>query len=240
LKLFILIFILFTNSFANDNIWTKDTASMSESKSTKIINSYIENNNTNLTFIDSQEDEVITYPFRENILTIGLDLGYDYNSEKIYNTIGEKTDTFSSYSFKITFAKDFTLWHEEYTQPSRIYASYNIAYLDEDVSYSTFSIGLRENMFYWSIYQDSKLNIYPSVNFELGSSSISRETYTSSGFTSVIGAGITLVNDDNFEYFINFNSKSIDWDHPVDGIADEMSVYSISFGLNYKLMYGDI
>ena len=232
-------FILFTNSFANDNIWNKDTKSMSQAKSNKIINSYIENNNTHLTFFDSEKPEE-TCPFRENILVVGLGLAYDANSEKIYNNSGKKTETFSSYSFKMTFAKDFTLWHEEYTQPSRIYASYNYTYFDKDVSYSTFSIGLRENMFYWSIYQDGKLNIYPSVNVELGSSSITRETYTSSGFSTVIGAGITLVDDDNFEYFINFNSKSIDWDHPVDGIADEMSVYSINFGLNYKLMYGDI
>ncbi len=240
MKLLLLLYILLlTNSFAKDNVWSKDTPSLSDAKSEKIIQMYQENNQTNLEFVEDIDEEVV-YDFRENILMFGLELGFSSNREKVYNTTGEKTENFSSSSVKLVFGKDFTLWHIDYTQPSRIYVSYEYTLINEDVSYTTFMVGLQENMFYWSLYKNDTLNIYPTFNLELGSSSITRDTFTSSGFTTGAGVGVALVYDDNFEYFINFHSKQVAWEHPVDGVADEMSSFGLNIGLNYKLMYGDI
>lgn len=241
MKIFILLsFLLLAKLSASQNVWTQDTDAMSDAKAQQIIDSYLENNATLSIELEEDIPEVQSFDFRENIFTVGIEVGFTSNTEKIYNVSGEKTQTFSSTDFKFTFGKDFTLWHEEYTEPTRLYLSYEYSLLSENISYTTFTFGLRENMFYWSLYKDETYNIYPTLHAELGSSSIDRDILSSSGSTTAFGVGVALVVDDNFEYFFNINSKSIDWEHPVDGIADEMSAYSLSIGLNYKLMYGDI
>jgi len=230
---------LFTNSLANENSWSKDTPTLSDTKSKKIIQAYIDGNTTNIHFEDDTKNH-ITYNYRENILMFGFELARDFNSEKVYNLSGNKTEKFSSTNFKLLLGKDFTFWHDEYTQPSRLYASYSYNIINKDVTYTTSLFGLRENMFYWSIYKKNKLNLYPTFNLELGSSKITRSSFISSGFTLGTGTGLTLNMNDNFEYFININYKKTDWEHPIDGVADEMTSYCLSIGLNYKLMYGDI
>ena len=241
MKFFLSISILFClNAFSQEIRWSKETTPLSENKAQQILEAYKNKKEIDIKLEDDFSQKEETYTFKENIFLFGLEVGVNSNSEKIYNKVSEKTSEYSSKRLKLLFAKDFTLWHEEYTQPSRLYGSFSYSFLDSNVKYTTFSMGLKENMFYWSIYKRDNFNLYPTFYLELGSSSITRETFTSSGFTKEGGIGIALSHGHNFEYYIDISSKSINWDHPIDGIADEMSSYGVSIGINYKIMYGDI
>jgi len=225
--------------YAGTDAWTQNTQPLSQSKSEAIIKAYEENNNTKIDFEDDPK-EASTIVYDENIFMLGVAVAYESNSEKVYNKSGSKTESFSSSNIALTLGKDFTLWHEDNTEPTRLYGTFSYSNISSDVDYTSFTLGLKENMFYWSIYKDAKLNLYPTFYLEIGSSSLTRDKEEVSGFTTLYGAGLTLNHGKNLEYMLNFHLKNVDWDHPVDGVADEMNAYSVTIGINYKLMYGDI
>lgn len=237
--IFLIALLLTTELFAVENAWTKNTPALSSSKSEAIIKAYEENNTSKIIF-DDDPKKVTDRVFDENIFMVGIAMAYEANSEKTYNKSGDKTENFSATNLTLTLGKDFTLWHEDNTEPTRLYMTYSYSNISADVSYSSYTLGLKENMFYWSIYKDAEFNLYPTLYLEMGSSSLTRNEQDISGFTTLYGAGITLAQHKNFEYMLNFHLKNIDWEHPVEGVADEMNVYSFTIGVNYKLMYGDI
>ena len=222
-----------------DYIWSEDTEAMSQDKSDKIIQSFKDGDTSDLIFQDDSKREKNIINFKENILVLGLSLGRNTYTEKISNTTGSHSDTFSSSSLKFLLAKDFTLWHEEYTQPSRIYFTYSLNRVDSGIDFSTWTLGLQENMYYWPLYKTSTYSIYPTASLEIGSSKTDRGSNSMSGFTTEFQAGLTYSRFGNFEYFLNLSVDSINWKHPIDGIADEMTGLGINFGINYKFMYGD-
>lgn len=224
---------------ALDNVWSQDTVPLKKSKTTKIIDAYISGDSSTLEF---ENDEIIKpalYDFKENVLVVGLSFGGASYDEELSNTKGSSSTSHSAYSTKFTIGKNFTMWNEEYTQPTRLYFTYAFTALDTDVDFTTWTIGIRENMDYWSLYKTSTYKIYPTVAFEVGQSSISRETYSISGLTTDFSIGLTYSRDDNFEYFINLFNENIIWQHPIEGIADEMRGFGLRTGVNYKLNYGD-
>ena len=225
--------------YASDNIWSKDTLPLETSKSIQIIDAYKSGDFSTLKFANDVSNKPPLYDFKENIFVVGLSLGGASYNEELSNTTGSSSTSYSSYHTKLTIGKDFTMWHEEYTQPTRVYFTYAYTALDTDISFTTWTIGFCENMDYWSLYKTSSFNIYPTVAFEVGQSSISRESYSISGLTTEFSLGLTYTRDDNFEYFIDFFNDNIIWQHPVDGIADEMTGFGFRTGLNYKLNYGD-
>ena len=228
--------LLFSSS---DYIWSKETKAMSQDKSDKIIQAFKSGDSSDLNFEDDSSRKKNILDFKENIFVLGLSLGAKSYSEEISNRNGSQTDSYSSYNLKFTLAKDFTLWHEEYTQPSRISFSYALTNINSDVDFTTWTLGLQENMYYWPLYKTSTYSIYPTASFELGSSKLDRAKSSMSGFTTQLAVGLTYIRDDNFEYFVNLSSDSIRWKHPLDGIEDEMIGFGVGFGVNYKIMYGD-
>ena len=240
MKKTLLLCALSTLLFSNpDYIWSKDTQAMSQDKSDKILQSYKDGDADNLTFKDDPKRKNDTVDFKENIFVLGLSLGADSYSQEVSNAQGSYFGTHSATNVKFTIAKDYTLWHEEYTQPSRLYFAFALTQVDTNVDYRTWTIGLRENMYYWPLYKSSTYSIYPNASFEIGSSNINRGNSSMSGFTSQVEFGLTYSRNSNFEYFLDARASSITWKHEIDGVADEMSGVGISFGLNYKLMYGD-
>ncbi len=224
---------------ASDNVWSKETKVLSEEKSDRIIKAFVNGETTEFNFEDDPNSKTKVYDFKKNIFVIGLSLGSDSYSEELSNKTGTKTLSYSSYDAKFTIGRDFTFWHNEYTQPTRLYLTYSFTKLSSDTDFTTWTLGLQENMSYWSLYKTNTYSIYPTLSFELGSSSIARDNNSISGFTTELNLGIKYVRDNNFEYFLKVSTNSIDWKHPIYGVADNMSAYGINLGLNYKLMYGD-
>jgi hypothetical protein len=224
---------------ASDYIWSKDTQVLSEEKSNKIIQAFENDNTSELVFKNDPKRAKNVYSFKENIFVIGLSLGINSYSEEISNTTGSIENKYSAKYLKLLIGKDFTLWHKEYTQPSRLYFAYAFTKVESDVDFTTWSVGLRENMYYWSLYKTASYNIYPTASFEFGASSIDRLSGSVSGLNSEVQVGLTYARNDNFEYFINLSANNTSLKHPIDGIADTMNGIGVNFGINYKLMYGD-
>ncbi len=236
--LFLLTFSLLLSANA-EYIWSQDTKTMSQEKSDTIIQAFKNGDPSDLIFKDDPKRQKMISEFEENLMVFGLSLGSSSYTEEISNTQGSYSNNYSSYDLTFTLAKDFTLWHEEYTQPSRIYFSYALTKANEELDFSTWTLGLRENMFYWPLYKTSTYSIYPTASFEVGSSSIQRGSSSMQSLTTALQAGLTYTRYGNFEYFLNLSGDSIKWKHPIDGIADEMIGLGVKFGINYKLMYGD-
>ncbi len=240
---------------ASDNIWSKNTKTLTQSKSEQILQAYENSDTSELNFKDDSKKKPNLYNFKENIFVVGLSVGGASISEEISNKTGSVTSSYSSINTKLMIAKDFTLWNEEYTQPTRLFFSYAFTTLDNDVDFTTYSLGIRENndvdfttyslgirenMEYYTFYETASYRLYPTLSLELGKSYIDRGSESIQGFSTEINLGVNYVRDDNFEYFLNLSATSTNWSHPVDGIADEMSGFGLSIGLNYKLNYGDL
>jgi len=212
---------------------------MSKEKSQKIINAYESGDTQALNFENDPEIKKKKFDFKENILVVGLALGYASHSEELSNTTGSEKFSYSSLNTKFIIGKDFTMWNEDYTQPTRLYFTYSSTKLDSDITYATFGLGISENMRYFPLYKQESSILYPTLSFEFSRSTINRESLSTDGLTAELSLGLAYSLDDNFEYFVNIFANSISWNHPVDGIADDMSGIGISLGLNYKLNYGD-
>ncbi|MEA1893296.1 MAG: hypothetical protein U9N33_11385, partial [Campylobacterota bacterium] len=159
-KIVLFISLGFVGLFALDNVWTKDTQGLSKKKSDEIIKSYEAGDNSKLDFADDPKSKTPYYGFKENIFVIGVSVGGASYSEDLSNITGSKTSSYSSYNAKLTIGKDFTLWHENYTQPTRIYLTYVFTKLDNDLDFTTWTVGIRENMEYWSLYETDSYKIY--------------------------------------------------------------------------------
>jgi len=224
---------------ASNYIWSKETPTLTKEKSKKIIQAFENDDTSELVFENDPKRTKDIHNFKENIFVIGLSLGmYSYN-EEISNTNGSSENRYSANNFKFLVGKDFTLWHEEYTQPSRAYFTYAFTKINSDVDFTTWSIGLRENMYYWSLYKTASYNIYPTASFEFGKTRIKRSSGVIKGLNSEIQIGLTYARGYNFEYFINLSATATSLKYPLDGIADKMNGTGVNLGINYKLMYGD-
>lgn len=240
MKKILLLLTLSTLLFSEESyIWTQDTKAMSQEKSEKIIKAFKNNTLSELTFEDDPIRDKKSLAFKENIFALGLSAGSSSYDEEISNTTGSQTSNYSVTNFKFTLAKDYTLWHKEYTQPTRIYFTYALNSLENDVDFSTWTLGLRENMYYWPLYSTPTYTLYPTASLEIGSSRLKRNSNTMSGFTTELEVGLSYSRYDNFEYALNLNMTSVAWKHPLDGVADEMQGIGVNFGVTYKFMYGD-
>lgn len=230
---------LLLSLYASDDTWTNETKAMSQEDSNKIITSYTEGKESplNLTFKDDKPSKE-ELGIEENIMVIGASLSYSATSETLENTKGEKVEDYSTSSFRILIGKDLTLWHEQYTQPTRIFFDIAYNYLSSDLTSLHYTVGLRENMEYWPLYSTPKYTIFPTFSYALGNSTLKRQNQTIRGFSSEASGGLTYKRG-NFEYFANLIYTSVTWDYPIEGIIDNSSSLGLNFGLNYKLMYGD-
>ena len=237
IKQIILLLILALTLQASDNSWSEDTPALSPSKTQTIVDAYEANNTTNITFKDDVKRPYIP-TYEDNILVLGLSLGFGMTQERVYNTAGEYTLDYTHSTGKLVLAKDFTLWHKDYTQPSRFFVSYGYTYLSSKVGYQTFLLGYEERMRYWSLYRTKKASLYPTLSVALGRSTLSRHEYLIQGSTSELSTGLSYERH-NFEYFFTLNYNQVSWEHPIEGIGDESDNYSLNVGFNYRFMYGE-
>jgi len=222
---------------AADNVWTQETKGLSPEQRDAIIRAYRDGNETTLEFEDDVIPIVIS-DIEDNILVVGASVGYGATTETVSNTVGAYDVDYTVSSFKLLLGKDFTLWHEEYTQPVRLYLQFTYAALSTDVSVTTFTFGIKENMRYWSFYQSENFSIYPSLSYEIGSSSLQRAAYEISGMTSEFAGGLTYQRG-NFEYALNLVYNQTAWEHPVEGIKDESQGLQMHVNFNYRWMYDE-
>ena len=171
-------------------------------------------------------------------MVVGLSLGYGSTTETVSNTRGTYDLDYTASSFKMIVGKDFTLWHDEYTQPIRIYLAFSYTALSTDVDFTTITFGLKENMRYWPIYETKSYIIYPSLSYEIGSSSLTRGDFDISGLTSEFTGGLTYQRS-NVEYALNLAYNQTAWEHPVAGIKDESQGLQVHLNVNYRWMYDE-
>jgi len=223
--------------FAADNIWSQDTQTLSSQESEQAFKSYTQEHDITLKFAD---DIVIkeASDIEDNILTVGVSLGYGTSTETVSNTTGSYDLDHTLGVAKVIIGKDFTFFHEEYTQPVRIYLTYAYTLLSEGVDYSTITIGIKENMRYWPLYKTNKYIIYPTLSYEIGNSSLKRASTKISGLTSEFRGGVNYARG-HFEYGLEIAYNSIAWDHPIDGIKDESVGLQLHLCLNYRWMHDE-
>lgn len=236
----ILVFLLLSSIYtiildAAENIWTQDTKALSQKEREAIIKAYQENNQSNFEFADDIAPIKIS-DIEDNILVVGLSLGYGSTTETLSNTRGSYDVDYGTTNIKLLFGKDFTLWHDEYTQPVRIYLALSYSALTTDVDLTTITLGIKENMRYWPLYKSNNYIIYPSLSYELGSSSLKRAAHDISGSTSEFSGGLSYERDD-FEYALNLVYNQTAWKHPIEGIKDESNSLQLHLSLNYRWMY---
>ena len=222
---------------AVENVWTQETKGLSPQKRDAIIQAYREGNESTLKFEDDVKPRVIS-EIEENILVVGASVGYGSTTETVSNTVGAYDVAYTVGSFKLLLGKDFTLWHEEYTQPVRLYLQFTYAALSTDVRVTTFTFGIKENMRYWPLYKNDSFSIYPSLSYEIGSSSLQRASYDISGITSEFAGGLSYQRGD-FEYALNLVYNQTAWEHPIEGIKDESQGFQAHLNLNYRWMYDE-
>jgi len=241
----LLLCISLSSLFAADNIWTQETKGMNTNRSQQVIDAYlVDKNITNITFEDDPKVKKRKLSIIENILMLGVSLGVNSAEDTLSNTTGSKSSSYANYEFKFTIGKDFTFWHEPYTQPTRLYLNINYSSLGEEVSSLGWTIGLRENMTYWPLYTTPTYTIYPTFSFELGNATMTRNSFSVNGFILQTDIGLTYQQNHNLEYFLNFKANKSDWNYAQAGKAFEGVVYeTLSFGLlvglNYKFNYED-
>ena len=219
---------------ATENVWTQETKALSAQKRDAIIKAYRDNNLTDFEFEDDLEPVVIS-DIEDNILVVGFSLGYGSMSETITNTRGSYDRDYTMSSLKLILGKDFTLWHKEYTEPIRIYLTYEYSLLSTEIDLSTITLGFKENMRYWPLYRTQNYIIYPNLSYEIGSSSLTRSSYEISGVTSEFSGGLTYQRAD-LEYALNLIYHQTAWEHPIDGIKDEAQGLQLHINLNYRWM----
>ena len=236
-KSILIMSLLFLNINAADNVWSEETQSLSKEKSDKIIRAYQDGNQSTFTFEDDPKVKIIS-DVEANILVVGLSLGFGSSEEEVSNKSGAYTTDYTHSTVKLTLGKDFTFWHEEYTQPTRIYMTYAYTGLSTDVDFTTITVGIKENMRYWPLYETKSYVIFPTVSYELGSSSLTRGSNDISGFTTEVNGGLVYQRGD-FEYAVNVAFNQIAWEHPIDGIKDETQSVQFNMGVNYRWMYDE-
>ena len=222
---------------AAENVWTQQTKSLSPQKSDAIIKAYLDENQTTFEFDDDEEPLKVS-EIEENILVVGLSLGYGAATETLSNTRGSRDEDYSVGNVKLILGKDFTLWHEEYTQPLRFYLSYAYSALSTEVDFTTVTFGMQENMRFWPLYETKSYIIYPTLSFEIGSSSLKRGEKKISGRTSEFAGGLVYQRG-NFEYALNLAYNQTAWEHPVEGIKDESQGLQMHVNVNYRWMYDE-
>ena len=243
-KILLLLFITLLNLYGGENIWSQDTKGMGISNSQQVIDAYITGGDVeNLTFKDDPEVKRRKLSIVDNIFMLGLSIGGNSAEDTIKNTTGSKSLTNTAYEGKFTIGKDFTFFHERYTQPTRLYLAINYSLQGEADVYG-WSLGIRENMSYWDFYKTPTYSIYPTLSFELGSSTMKRDDISISAFTMEGNLGLTYKYRDNFEYFFNFKVASNNWDYAsagktFEGVDYETFYLGLLIGLNYKFNYGD-
>lgn len=220
-----------------DAVWTQKTTPLSAQQSEKILQNYQENNQTDFEFEDDITPIVIS-DIEDNILVVGLSLGYGSQTETVSNTRGSYDKAFTLGSIKMILGKDLTLWHEEYTQPVRLYLSLDYTKLSNHIDYLSYTFGIRENMRYWPLYSSHKHTLYPMLSYELGTSRLYRAEQEISGITSELAAGI-VYQYGNFEYAFNLAYHQVSWNHPIEGIKDEVQGLQAQIHFNYRWMYDD-
>jgi len=222
---------------AAESVWTQNTKVLSQKNSKAIIRAYKDNNQSNFEFTDDIEPPK-TSDIEDNILVLGLSFGYGSITETLTNTRGSYDVDYSINSLKITFGKDFTLWHDEYTQPVRLYLTFSYNILSTDIDYTTITIGIKENMRYWPLYTSENYLIYPTLSYEIGSSHLTRSEHDISGVTSELAGGIGYERS-NIEYTLDLSYSQTAWNHPIDGIKDESKGLQVHMNLNYRWMYDE-
>ena len=244
-KIVLLLLISFVSLHAIQNIWSENTNGMSEKKGEQVINAYLlETNIDNIIFEDDAKIKKRKLSINENIFIFGLSIGANSAQDTIQNTKGSKSLSNTAYEAKLTIGKDFTFLHERFTQPTRLYFSLNYSALGKEVDVIGWSLGIRENMSYWDFYTTPTYTIYPSLSFEFGSSTMTRDDISIDGFTMEVDLGVTYQRGNNLEYFINFKASNNDWKYAsagetFEGIDYETFSVGLLVGLNYKFNYGD-
>jgi opacity protein-like surface antigen len=228
---------LFTGLQAADNVWSQETKALSPEAAQQILSAYDGNETMAFRFPDDPKVKRVS-EIEDNILVVGGTLGFGSSSETVSNTTGSYALEQSVTNLRLLLGKDFTFWHEEYTQPTRIYLTYGYTMLSSDVDFTSVTLGIKESMRYWSFYEGEKFSLYPTLSYELGNASLKRGDESISGFISEVAAGVVYERL-GFEYGLEVVSNSISWNHPIDGIEDESLGLQLRLTLMYRWMYDE-
>jgi hypothetical protein len=226
-------------ALSSENIWSQQTQTLDNAQTKDILKDFDKDKFELFNFKDEDEIELQDSYYDSNFMVFGIQATGLAYSEKLSNEKGSKTVDTNGYNIQLSIGKDFTLWHKDFTQPSRIYFKYSYSLLDSDIEMTSWGFGLKENMSYYSFYTTQNSKIYPTFSIEIAKAYIDRDNQTIHGLKSVGTLGVTYAYKKHMEYFLDLVCDYNDWKHPVDGISDQIIGYGLSLGINYKIMDGD-
>lgn len=234
--------IIFVHSllYASDNIWSKETQAIPQSKYENIIKDYNSKTDSKLDFEDDRGEITYRYGYNKTILNVGLSIGTTkHNVSNKLNLVQDK-NSYTTSNIKFTLGKDFTFLHKEGTQPTRIFFTYAFEKLDNELDFVIWTLGVRENMEYWSLYENKNSKIYPAVSLEIGKGTLEKLNYDISGITSEVNVGLTYAYGNSFEYFFNISYDYVYLlDKKYNDNVDTFSGFGCNVGITYKILYDD-
>lgn len=170
----------------------------------------------------------------ENLLVLGVQLSYGTSTETISNQTGSRDFDRSLIGVKVLVGQDFDFYRVG-QQTSRLQLGYKYSALESDVSFSTVSIGYRENMLYWKFFGEGERTIYPLASLDLGYAAIDNGLLNSKGLSVELDVGVAY-RYKNIDVTLALASTYIDWNYPEEGITDYMNNYEVALGLSYRFM----
>ena len=232
----ILLIIVTTNVFA-DTTWSDQTQPLDAKKVDEILNQDQNSSFWKLNLINSDQKD--RYLFKSNLLVLSMQIGMSKGDETVSNKNGSRSANLDLKEVKLVLGKDFTLWHDEFHQYSRLFIAYSYTASQDNISYTTISLGLLERMRYYTFYKTKNWDFYPKISAEAGTSKLERDSYNIDGFTMEAGAGIVAQYRHNYECSLDMAYKTTRWQYPIDGIEDKFNGFYIGIGFSYRIMYGD-
>jgi len=237
LKKLLLFLSLINLTYADQAVWSKDTnTSISDTQVQEILKPYKQKEFTNMSFVDDIKKVYKDTGYQRNMLILGLSLGTSGSTETI-STDRDSTDyTYSGSNYKLVIGKDFSFWHEEYSQPFRVQFEYELTKLSSGVDFTSYSLAFKENFTYLPLYQTPDSNLFPFAALRLGTSRIEPVSTTYSGFTLGFDLGLTYQVRE-IEYSLSYEYTQHDFDYPVDGVRDLLQQNKFYLSFVYKFMY---
>ena len=234
---YLIILFFSTATLFADATWSDQTTPLDDSQVNKVLNQAESKSFWDINLVDDKQEN--KYLVKSNLVVFSVNAGLSMLDETLSNKNGSKKTNLDIQELKFVLGKDFTLWHDEFHQYSRLFLAYTYSTTKDNVSYTTFSLGIQERMKYYTFYKIKNWNFYPKISIEAGTSTLKRSNYNIDGFTIEGGASIVAQYHYNYELSFDTTYKRTRWQYPVDGIDDSFEGFYVGLGFSYRIMYGD-
>ena len=220
-----------------DGVWSSEQKPLQKEQAQKVLKDFEKNSSWDAIVLKEEQKPLISQT-KFNLCTLSVGVGGYVGNETLSNTTGSKTVHVSGYGGSVAIGKDFAWWHNDFSQYSRLYFNYEYEHLDE-VSFSTYTIGVAERMKYFSFLCYRGFVFYPVMSIGFGKAKLSQRNTTVGGFEYDGSLAVTTQYGYNYELSVAAKYAHIAWDYPIEGVEDSFAGLSMQILFTYRINYGD-